>query len=89
MKTARILLAALTLATLAACGTESLTGPAVPGAARFETTPAPEGEDTINGDGDTWVRTCSGTTVVTTDASGNTVTACVVSDRGPQVGSGG
>lgn len=91
MKTARILLAALTLATLAACGTESLTGPAVPGAARFETTPAPDGEDTINGDGDgdTGVRTCSGTVVITTDASGNTVTTCVVTGRGPQVGSGG
>lgn len=89
MKTARILLAALTLATLAACGTESLTGPAVPGAARFETTPAPESEDTVNGDGDTGVRTCSGTVVITTDASGNTVTTCVISDRGPQVGSGG
>lgn len=89
MKTARILLAALTLATLAACGTESLTGPAVPGAARFETTPAPEGEATVNGDGDTGVRACSGTVVVTTDSSGNTVTTCVTSDRGPQLGSGG
>jgi predicted small lipoprotein YifL len=88
MKTARILLAALTLATLAACGTESLTGPAVPGAARFETTPAPENGDTVNTDGDTGVRTCSGTVVVTTDASGNTITTCIVSDRGPQIGSG-
>lgn len=87
MKTARILLAALTLATLAACGTESLTGPAVPGAARFETTTA-GGDDTISADGDTAVQTCSGTVVTSTDASGNTVETCVVYDRGPQVGSG-
>ena len=91
MKTARILLAALTLATLAACGTESLTGPAAPGAARFETTPAPSTEegDTVSGDGETPVQVCNGTVVVTTDASGNTVTTCVASDRGPQLGSGG
>lgn len=87
MKTPRILLAVLTLATLAACGTESVTGPAVPGAARFETTTA-ESEDTISADGDTEAQTCSGTIVVTTDASGNKVETCVVSDRGPQVGSG-
>lgn len=89
MKTARILLAALTLATLAACGTEVPTGPTVPGAARFETAPATEEDATVSGDGEEPVQTCTGTVVVTTDSSGNTTTECVVYDRGPQVGSGG
>lgn len=89
MKTARILLAALALASLAACGTESITGPAVPAAARYETTPDGDADDTVSGtpSGDT-VQTCTGTIVTTTDAHGNTVVTCVTLDRGPALGSG-
>jgi predicted small lipoprotein YifL len=81
MKTVRLLLAALSLATLAACGTESITGPGAPDARR-SVTPADPGTSTTQ-------TTCQGTVVVTTDASGNTITTCTTETRGgPVVGSG-
>ncbi len=88
MKTARILLAAITLATLAACGTESVTGPAVPGAARHGAAPTTSGATTAAGEDTSLQSNCNGTVVFSVDALGNTVTTCVVNPRGPLVGSG-
>jgi predicted small lipoprotein YifL len=88
MKTFRLLLATFSLAALAACGTESITGPGshAPGARR-NVTPV-EGDTTTtqstssSGTG----TTCDGTVVVTTDPSGNVTVSCTA--RGPVVGSG-
>lgn len=97
MKTARILLAVLSLAALSACGNESITAPGAltPGSARHETAPAP-GDDTTTDDAGAGTVTegetppCAGTLVVTTDPSGNTKTTCVTGgDRGGLLGSGG
>ena len=89
MKTARLLLAALSLATLAACGTESITEPATraPGSARQELTPSTP-EATTSGDTGPG-QSCNGIISVTTDPSGVTVETCLSVDRGPFVGSGG
>jgi len=96
MKTARILLAVLSLAALGACGNDP-TAPSVltPGSARHETAPAP-GDDattdnTSSGTGSTGeTPSCSGTIVVTTDSVGNIVYTCVATPpRGGQYGSGG
>jgi len=97
MKTARILLAVFSLAALAACGNDSITGSMAPGGARYDTAPAPgndgttddSGDDTITS-GETPPPTCPGTVVVTTDPSGNVTTACVAGDgKGGVLGSGG
>jgi uncharacterized lipoprotein YbaY len=81
MKTVRLLLAALSLATLAACGTESVTGPGAP-EARRDATPAATGTSTTQS-------TCQGTVVLTTDSSGNVIATCTTETRGgPVVGSG-
>ncbi|HEX8831938.1 MAG TPA: hypothetical protein VF705_12270 [Longimicrobium sp.] len=78
MKTVRLLLAALSLATLAACG-NTITGPGAPEARR----------DTAPGTSTTQSTTCQGTVVVTTDAAGNTIATCTTDTRGgPVVGSG-
>jgi hypothetical protein len=98
MKTARILLAVLSLAALGACGNDSITAPAsmAPGGARYETAPA-TGDDATNDDSGGATVTegetpppCAGTLVVTTDPSGNVTTTCVTSgDKGGVLGSGG
>ncbi len=95
MKTARILLAVLSLAALGACGNDSITAPGstAPGGARHETAPAPGGDATtddstgvtVTGAGTTEV--CDGTLVETTDSSGNVTTICVTDEK--QAGSGG
>ena len=82
MKTARLLLAALSLATLAACGTEPLTGSS-PEKARRAITPGTGGTTTQS------APACAGTLVITIDQYGNAVETCVINDRGPLVGSGG
>ncbi len=97
MKTARILLAVLSLAALSACGNESITAPGdlTPGSARHEAAPAP-GDDTTTDDSGSGTATageippCAGTIVVTTDSSGNVTYTCVTNPpRGGQYGSGG
>ena len=97
MKTARILLAVLSLAALGACGNDSITAPGsmAPGDPRYETAPAPGNDATTDDSGGETVTneeppTCAGTIVVTTDASGNVTYTCVTSPpRGGQYGSGG
>ncbi|HEX8361374.1 MAG TPA: hypothetical protein VF613_14770 [Longimicrobium sp.] len=83
MKTVRLLLAALSLATLAACGTQSVTGPDAGARRGVTTTTAPSTGTTIQSATST---TCEGTLVVSTDASGAAITTCTA--RGPVVGSG-
>lgn len=91
MKTVRLLLATLSLAALAACGTDTITGPGsrAPGARHNE---APILSDTaaIQSPTSTGSATeCEGTVVVTTDSSGNVVSTCTTAEtRGPVVGSG-
>jgi len=90
MKTVRLLLATLSLAALAACGTESITGPGsqAPGARRSVVPILP---DTVTIESTTSTgtgSTCQGTLVVTTDASGNVTTTCTTDTRGPTIGSG-
>lgn len=96
MKTARILLAVLSLAALGACGNDP-TAPSslAPGSARHETAPAP-GDDAATDNTSSGTATagetpsCSGTIVVSTDSSGNIVYTCVTTPpRGGQFGSGG
>ena len=96
MKTARILLAVLSLAALAACGNDSITGSLAPGGVRHDTAPATgNGETTEDSSAgsiteDSPPPPCSGTIVVTTDASGNVTYTCVTTPpRGGQYGSGG
>ncbi|HEX8450676.1 MAG TPA: hypothetical protein VF647_01200 [Longimicrobium sp.] len=96
MKTARILLAVISLAALAACGNESITGSPAPGAVRHDTAPATVNDDTTGDSGadaiteDTPPPPCAGTIVITTDASGNITYTCVTTPpRGGQYGSGG
>lgn len=79
MKTARLLLATLSLATLAACGTESITEP---------TRIAPPRAPAANGEAPP-PPPCNGTIVVTTDSDGRTTQTCVLPQPGPLVGSGG
>jgi hypothetical protein len=89
MKTVRLLLAALSLATLTACGTETITGPVAP-SARHDVLPGDptEPEEPFIQSGGT---TCDGTLVVTTDASGNTIVTCeaATTKGGGYMGSGG
>jgi predicted small lipoprotein YifL len=90
MKTVRLLLAALSLAALAACGTQSIIGPEAPGARRDVTPvdPATITETTIQSTPPG--TTCEGTVVVTTDAYGNTIVTCQTDTRaGGYMGSGG
>jgi hypothetical protein len=97
MKTARILLAVLSLAALGACGNESITAPGsmAPGGARHETAPAPAADTTTDDSSGGTATTgetppCAGTLVVTTDPSGNVKTTCVTGgDKGGLLGSGG
>jgi hypothetical protein len=98
MKTARILLAVISLAALAACGNDSITAPGsmAPGGARHETAPAPGDDATIDdsiGGGVTSEgppSVCDGTVVTTTDSSGNVTTTCVTAaEKGGTYGSGG
>ena len=96
MKTARILLAVLSLAALAACGNDSITAPGTmaPGGARHETAPATGDATTTDDSGSGTVTeegtsTCDGTVVVSTDPSGNTTTTCVTDEKGGVLGSGG
>lgn len=96
MKTARIILAVLSLAALGACGNDSITGSMAPGGARHETAPATEDGGTIDGStdatlsGDGTTDVCDGTLVQTVDSSGNVITTCVTDDeKGGQYGSGG
>ncbi len=93
MKTVRLLLAAISLATLAACGTQSITAPE--GGAHRDVTPidATITVPPITPDGtilSTPGTTCEGTVVVTTDANGNVVVTCQTDTRGGgYMGSGG
>lgn len=80
MKTTRLLLATLSLAALAACGTESLTSPS-PENARQQAAPS-TGGSSIQSTG-----ACA-QVVVTTDVSGNLVETCATNERGPGMGSG-
>ncbi|HEX8211835.1 MAG TPA: hypothetical protein VF584_16790 [Longimicrobium sp.] len=96
MKTARILLAVLSLAALAACGNDSITGSLAPGGPRHDTAPetgdAGTTEDSDDGtvSEETPPPPCPGTVVVTTDPSGNVTTTCVAGDgKGGVLGSGG
>jgi hypothetical protein len=95
MKTARILLAVLSLAALAACGNDSITGSPAPGGVRHDTAPATVSNDTTEDSGgsiteETPPPPCPGTVVITTDPSGNVTTTCVTGDgRGGVLGSGG
>jgi hypothetical protein len=96
MKTARILLAVLSLAALAACGNESITAPGTmtPGSARHQTAPAPGNDSTSESGSGTATAgetpSCTGTIVVTTDSSGNIIYTCVAAPpKGGQLGSGG
>lgn len=96
MKTARILLAVLSLAALGACGNDpTAPGALTPGSARHETAPAPgDGATTDNTSSGTGAAgetpSCAGTIVVSTDSSGNIVYTCVTTPpRGGQYGSGG
>ena len=92
MKTARILLAVLSLA---ACGNDSITGSPAPGAVRHDIAPATVSNDTTEDSGgsiteETPPPPCPGTVVITTDPSGNVTTTCVTGDgRGGVLGSGG
>lgn len=84
MKTARLLFAALSLATLAACGAEPITGVS-PENARRKIAPGTN-EPTIQptqpaGD-------CT-KIVLSVDSNGNTVETCEIPERGPLGGSGG
>lgn len=95
MKTARILLAVFSLAALAACGNDSITGSLAPVGARYDTAPT-TANDTTEDSGDDTVTSgetpppCPGTLVVTTDPSGNVTTTCVAGDgKGGVLGSGG
>ncbi|HEX8392155.1 MAG TPA: hypothetical protein VF665_07380 [Longimicrobium sp.] len=96
MKTARILLAVISLAALAACGNDSITGSPAPGGVRHDTAPATVSNDSTEDSGagsiteETPPPPCSGTLVVTTDPSGNVTTTCVTGDgKGGLLGSGG
>lgn len=85
----RLLLATLSLTALAACGTESITGPAshAPGARRSLDPVVSDTTESTTSTGDETI--CEGTVVVTTDSSGNVTTTCTTTDsRGPVVGSG-
>jgi hypothetical protein len=96
MKTARILLAVLSLAALGACGNDPITGPGsmTPGSARHETSPAPKDDAPTDNSGSeagtTGETSCTGTVAVTTDSSGNIIYTCVAAPaKGGQYGSGG
>lgn len=84
MKTARLFFAVLSLATLAACGTDSITAP---DAARQGRTPAPPTATTSNDVG-LPVMPPEASTGIITDPSGVTVETCVTTGRGPLAGSG-
>lgn len=91
MKTARLLLASLSLAVLSACGSETITSPAAaPGGASRNITAADTTSETTNLENPT-ERTdlgCSGTLVTTTSPLGVTTVECVTEHRGPTMGSG-
>lgn len=90
MKPVRLLLAALSLAALAACGTESITGPGAPSARRSVTPADPAASQEGSVQSTTGGTTCDGTVVVTTDPSGNSVVTCETTTKGGgYMGSGG
>ena len=78
MKTARLVLTALALATLAACGTGSITGPS-PENAHKAVAPADTGVPTTTNS------TCSDTV----EPDGTITRTCTEDGRGPYGGSGG
>ena len=89
MKTARLLLACLSLAALTACGSESITAPAAPvdgGAAReVFRSPGTLGVDTTT---TSTILGCVGTLTTRISESGETIIECILDGRGPMLGSG-
>ncbi|HYW06872.1 MAG TPA: hypothetical protein VE913_07950 [Longimicrobium sp.] len=91
MKTARLLLASLSLAVLTACGSETITSPsaAPSGASRNitggDTTTETNNVDSSDGGFDIG---CAGTLVTVTSPTGVVTVECVTEQRGPTMGSG-
>jgi uncharacterized lipoprotein len=90
MKTARLLLASLSLAVLSACGSETITSPAAsPGGASRNITAADTTSETNNLENPTGTTLgCAGTVVTVTSPLGVTTLECVTEQRGPTLGSG-
>jgi hypothetical protein len=91
MKTARLLLASLSLAVLTACGSETITSPsAAPGGASRNTTGDDTTTETNNVDtsGGGLDIGCAGTLVQVTSPLGIITVECVTEQRGPMLGSG-
>jgi uncharacterized lipoprotein len=90
MKTARLLLASLSLAVLSACGSETITSPAAaPGGASRNITAADTTSETNNLENPTGTTLgCAGTVVTVTSPLGVTTLECVTEQRGPTMGSG-